>query len=55
MNNWEKFEAQSGQARRICVMDRGILTEAALTQLRQSDPPVFYLVGTPSLCGRRRG
>jgi transposase len=28
-------------------MDRGIPTEATLEQMRQSDPPVHYLVGTP--------
>jgi hypothetical protein len=29
------------------MMDRGIPTEAVLQQMRQSDPPVSYLVGTP--------
>src|ERR1039457_2935912 len=28
-------------------MDRGIPTEETLTQMRQSDPPVSYRVGTP--------
>ena len=28
-------------------MDRGIPTEETLQQMRQSDPPVLYLVGTP--------
>jgi hypothetical protein len=28
-------------------MDRGIPTEEALAHLRQSEPPVRYLVGTP--------
>ena len=28
-------------------MDRGIPTEETLAQMRQSDPPVLYLVGTP--------
>ena len=28
-------------------MDRGIPTEAVLEQMRASDPPVSYLVGTP--------
>ena len=28
-------------------MDRGIPTEAMLAEMRQSDPPVHYLVGTP--------
>ena len=43
----EKIEKQYGKAQRIWVMDRGIPTEATLEQMRQSDPPVFYLVGTP--------
>lgn len=42
-----RIEAQYGKARRIWVMDRGIPTEAVLEQMRQSDPPVQYLVGTP--------
>src|SRR5208283_4308514 len=29
------------------VMDRGIPTEDVLAEMRQSDPPVAYLVGTP--------
>jgi transposase len=41
------IEKQYGKARRVWVMDRGIPTEAALTQMRASDPPVVYLVGTP--------
>jgi hypothetical protein len=28
-------------------MDRGIPTEEILAQMRASDPPVHYLVGTP--------
>lgn len=36
-----------GAAERIWVMDRGIPTEAVLEELRQSDPKVRYLVGTP--------
>ena len=43
----QKIEDQYGKAERIWVMDRGIPTEAVLEQMRQSDPPVFYLVGTP--------
>src|SRR5262245_66043249 len=42
-----KIEAQYGKAQRIWVMDRGIPTEAVLAEMRQADPPVFYLVGTP--------
>ena len=43
----EKIEQQYGKAQRIWVMDRGIPTEATLAQMRASDPPVLYLVGTP--------
>lgn len=43
----QKIEAQYGKAERIWVMDRGIPTEAVLAEMRQSDPPVYYLVGTP--------
>jgi transposase len=42
-----KIEAQYGKAQRIWVMDRGIPTEEVLTEMRHSDPPVYYLVGTP--------
>jgi transposase len=41
------IEKQYGKARRVWVMDRGIPTEESLQQMRQSDPPVSYLVGTP--------
>src|SRR6266498_1434221 len=41
------IEQQYGKAQRIWVMDRGIPTEAVLEHMRQSQPPVFYLVGTP--------
>jgi len=43
----QKIQTQYGQARRVWVMDRGIPTEETLEQMRQSDPPVGYLVGTP--------
>jgi transposase len=43
----QKIEAQYGKAQRIWVMDRGIPTEKFLAQMRASDPPVHYLVGTP--------
>jgi transposase len=43
----EKIEKQYGKAQRIWVMDRGIPTEETLEQMRASDPPVLYLVGTP--------
>jgi transposase len=43
----ERIESLYGKAERIWVMDRGIPTEAVLEQMRQSDPPISYLVGTP--------
>jgi hypothetical protein len=43
----DKIEQQYGRARRIWVIDRGIPTEAVLAEMRASDPPVQYLVGTP--------
>jgi hypothetical protein len=42
-----KIEQQYGKARRVWVMDRGVPTEDVLAQMRASDPPVQYLVGTP--------
>lgn len=42
-----KIEAQYGKAQRIWVMDRGIPTDEVLAEMRQADPPVSYLVGTP--------
>src|SRR5438045_1923156 len=43
----QKIETQYGKAQRIWVMDRGIPTDEVLAEMRQSDPPVCYLVGTP--------
>jgi transposase len=43
----KKVEEQYGKAERIWVMDRGIPTEEVLQEMRASNPPVFYLVGTP--------
>lgn len=43
----KKIEQQYGKASRIWVMDRGIPTEEVLGEMRRSDPPVYYLVGTP--------
>jgi hypothetical protein len=43
----EKIAQQYGRAQRVWVMDRGIPTEAVLAEMRASDPPVQYLVGTP--------
>jgi len=42
-----RIERQYGKARRVWCMDRGVPTEEVLTQMRASDPPVHYLVGTP--------
>src|SRR5581483_1111580 len=42
-----KIQTLYGQARRVWVMDRGIPTEDVLQEMRQSDPPILYLVGTP--------
>jgi transposase len=43
----DRIERQYGKARRVWVMDRGIPTEETLEQMREADPPVHYLVGTP--------
>ena len=43
----KRIEEQYGKAERIWVMDRGIPTEEVLKEMRCSDPPVYYLVGTP--------
>jgi len=43
----QKIEQQYGKAQRIWIMDRGIPTEEVLQEMRESDPPVLYLVGTP--------
>jgi transposase len=48
----QRIESLYGKAQRIWVMDRGIPTEAVLEQMRRSDPPIHYLVGTPK--GRLR-
>jgi len=42
-----KIQSQYGKARRVWVMDRGVPTEEVLAEMRASDPPVSYLVGTP--------
>jgi transposase len=42
-----RIEAQYGKAQRIWVMDRGIPTDEVLAEMRQADPPILYLVGTP--------
>src|SRR2546428_313995 len=43
----EKIQKLYGKAERIWVMDRGIPTEEVLAEMRASNPPVSYLVGTP--------
>jgi transposase len=43
----QKIETQYGKAERIWLMDRGIPTEEVLEEMRHSDPPVKYVVGTP--------
>jgi transposase len=43
----KKIESLYGKARRVWVMDRGIPTEEILSEMRESQPEVFYLVGTP--------
>jgi len=43
----QQIERLHGKAQRIWVMDRGIPTEEVLQEMRASDPPVYYLVGTP--------
>jgi hypothetical protein len=42
-----KIERQYGKAQRTWVMDRGIPTEETLQEMREAEPPVHYLVGTP--------
>ncbi len=43
----DRIEKLYGKAERIWVMDRGVPTEEVLAQMRQSDPTIHYLVGTP--------
>ncbi len=45
-NFLDKIESMYGQARRVWLMDRGIPTEAILTEMRTSRQETFYLVGT---------
>jgi transposase len=42
-----RIECQYGKARRVWLMDRGVPTEEVLAEMRASDPPVQYVVGTP--------
>ena len=43
----ENIVRHVGMGRRVWVMDHGIPTEETLEQMRESDPLVHYLVGTP--------
>jgi transposase len=43
----DQIEKNYGKAQRMWIMDRGIPSEALLQQMRESDPPTLYLVGTP--------
>ena len=49
----KKIRDQYGKAERIWIMDRGIPTQEVLEEMRKSEPPVYYLVGTPK--GRLSG
>ena len=42
-----KIEKQYGKAKRTWVMDRGIPTEEVLAEMRNSETPLHYLVGSP--------
>lgn len=42
-----RIQRQYGKAKRLWLMDRGIPTEDVLAEMRASDPPAQYLVGTP--------
>lgn len=43
----KKIEDQYGKVNRTWIMDRGIPTEEVLGEMRRSETPVHYLVGTP--------
>ena len=43
----KSIEEQYGKAQRTWIMDRGIPTKAHLQAMRENDPPIHYLVGTP--------
>src|SRR5450631_3243673 len=42
----DQIESLYGKARRVWLMDRGIPTEAVLTEMRNARQETFYLVGT---------
>jgi hypothetical protein len=43
----QRIEAQYGKIERTWIMDRGIPTEEVLAEMRASETPMYYLVGTP--------
>ena len=43
----QRIEAQYGKVGRTWLMDRGIPTEEMLAEMRASETPMHYLVGTP--------
>jgi hypothetical protein len=43
----QRIEAQYGKVGRTWLMDRGIPTEEVLAEMRASETPMYYLVGTP--------
>ena len=43
----QRIEAQYGKVGRTWLMDRGIPTEQVLAEMRASETPMHYLVGTP--------
>lgn len=43
----KRIETQYGKINRTWLMDRGVPTEAVLAEMRVSETPVHYLVGTP--------
>jgi transposase len=43
----KRIEAQYGKVGRTWLMDRGIPTESVLAEMRASETPMHYLVGTP--------
>jgi len=43
---WRELFDVCGKARRVWLMDRGVPTEEVLEPMRESDPPLQYLVGT---------
>jgi transposase len=43
----QRIETQYGEVNRTWLVDRGIPTEAVLAEMRASQTPIHYLVGTP--------